>query len=459
MAPFQTEDFWDDLLAFIEEERVIPVLGDELLTIDSEGSGSVPLYRVVSDRLLARYKLAPLGGEHYGLYEAVSALAAEGVRVGELYTRVHDILKKLLAEQKEALQPLRELAAIHHFKLFASTTPDDLLARAIQQCRGTAADEIVYAPRLPTERRRDIPEMPSSGYTAVFYLFGKADVGPFYAIHDEDALEFPYMLQAGNGPELMLSQMRSRNLLLIGCRFADWLSRFFIRMSNAERLSSTQRTKKEFLVGEETARDRDLIVFLQRFSQDSRCYPMRAAEFVSDLYRRWRERNPDAEMPAGTATPDTGAIGGTIFISYSSDDVGAARSLFAELQTMGGDVAWFDKAALKPGDNWNRHIIGAIQKCSFFLPLLSANTERRTEGYFVKEWSEAAERSRRIRGRKFIFPVVIDRDYTQSDMSRYSLVPDEFKAIQYSHAPGGQMSSEFRTEIEKQLRNLRRARA
>ena len=31
------------------------------------------------------------------------------------------------------------------------------------------------------------------------YLFGKADVSPFYAIHDEDALEFPYTLQAGNG--------------------------------------------------------------------------------------------------------------------------------------------------------------------------------------------------------------------------------------------------------------------
>jgi hypothetical protein len=125
---------------------------------------------------------------------------------------------------------------------------------------------------------------------------------------------------------------------------------------------------------------------------------------------------------------------------------------------MGGDVAWFDKSALKPGDNWDRHILGAIQKCSLFLPLISANTERRQEGYFRLEWDEAAERSKRIAGRKFIFPIVIDPEYG-GDMSRYALLPERFKAIQYSHAPGGQMCDALRDEIKDQLRALRRARA
>ena len=53
----------------------------------------------------------------------------------------------------------------------------------------------------------------SSKYAAVLYLFGKSDVSPFYAIHDEDFLEFAYTMQAGNGPERMFSQLRSRNLL------------------------------------------------------------------------------------------------------------------------------------------------------------------------------------------------------------------------------------------------------
>jgi hypothetical protein len=68
---------------------------------------------------------------------------------------------------------------------------------------------------LPAHRRRDIPVSTLPDYTAVFYLFGQADVA-FYAIHDEDALEFPYVLQADGQPVRVFSQLRNRNLLLIG---------------------------------------------------------------------------------------------------------------------------------------------------------------------------------------------------------------------------------------------------
>jgi hypothetical protein len=457
MHPFDAEEFWDDLLAFIEQGRVIPVVGAELLIIQ-DNSCRVPLYRAAADRLLKKFGIEALPVEQYGLYEAVSRLAAAGRRVKDLYRPAHDILQKLVSNQNEVLQPLRELASISHFDLFVSTTPDDLLARALKSVRQVEVDEIEYAPKLPTARRRDIPEAPSSRYAAVFYLFGKADVQPFFAIHDEDALEFPYMLQTGGGPERMFSQMRSRNLLLIGCTFADWLSRFFIRLSNPDRLFSDQRTKKEYLVGEESARDRDLMVFLDRFSQDSRHYSTDAAAFVSELCRRWRQRNPSSETASATQKAESPSAGDTIFISYSSDDLPAARSLFADLEKIGGNVAWFDKSALKPGDNWERNILGAIQKCNLFLPLLSSNTEQRQEGYFRLEWDEAAERSRRIEGRKFIFPIVIDQDYT-GNMSRYSLLPERFRAFQYSHAPRGEMSDGLRDEMKEQLRRLRRPRA
>jgi hypothetical protein len=466
-VPFDVEEFWEDLLAFIEDGRVIPVVGAELLAVEEDGK-QVPLYRVVADRLLSKYGLSantlPSGETlrgHHELNDAVCVLARAGRRIKDLYRPVNDILAKVLAEHAVATEPLRQLAAIRHFDLFATTTPDDLLARALDSVRfdGLAqTDEIEYAPKLPTDRRRDIPELMSSKYTAVFYLFGKADVSPFFAIHDEDALEFPYTMQAGNGPERMFSQLRSRNLLLIGCSFADWLSRFFLRLSNSERLSSDQRTKKEFFVGEETTHDRSFNVFLERFSQDSRYYPVDARAFVADLHQRWRTRNPTSpDRPSHPSLPDISA-GGTIFISYSGEDIGAAKRLFADLQEIGGDVAWFDKSALKPGDNWDQQLRSAVQRCGLFLPLLSANTEQRTEGYFRLEWDEAAERSRRIQGRKFIFPIVIDADYV-GDMRRYALVPEAFKAVQYCHAPVGQMSDELKGELREQLRILRRPRA
>jgi TIR domain-containing protein len=464
-ATFEAEELWEDLLAFIEEGRVIPVVGAELLTVE-DGGAPVGLYRAVAERLLKKYGFSAVDlRRHHELNDAVSALAAAGRRVQDLYRPINDILRALLADQKEPLPVLRELASIPRFDLFATTTADDLLARTLDAVRFAGApqtDQIEYAPGLSSDRLRDIPEMRSSGYTAVFYLFGKASASPLYAIHDEDTLEFVHSLQAGRGnvPERLFSELRGRNLLLIGCNFADWLGRFFIRLSNSSRLSSGDRVKKEFLVDDREARDPRLTFFLERFSQNTRVYPGDARGFVSELSRRWSERHPatglTAQAPDASPIPGSSA-GGTIFISYSSADIGAARKLFAALQDIGGDVAWFDKSALRPGDDWEQHILGAIQRCGLFLPLLSANTEQRSEGYFRREWDEAAERSRRIQGRKFIFPVAIDPDYS-GDMGRYGLVPERFRAFQYSHAPGGELGDALKGELVEQLRALRRAR-
>jgi len=183
---------------------------------------------------------------------------------------------------------------------------------------------------------------------------------------------------------------------------------------------------------------------------------------VAELHRRWAMRNPGeaALTQAGgqPGDPVAASTSGSIFVSYSSEDLGAARQLVAELEEIGGDVAWFDKSALKPGDQWDERLKSAVQRCSLFVPLLSGNTERRTEGYFRLEWSEAADRSRKIQGRKFIFPTVIDPDYGGA-MQAYGLVPEAFKAFQYAHAPAGRLSDALKSELREQLRSLRRGKA
>ncbi|HJY83151.1 MAG TPA: hypothetical protein VKK81_18965, partial [Candidatus Binatia bacterium] len=50
------EEFWEELLAQIEAGGVIPVVGPELLTVVVDGR-SAPLYRLLAERLLAKYGL------------------------------------------------------------------------------------------------------------------------------------------------------------------------------------------------------------------------------------------------------------------------------------------------------------------------------------------------------------------------------------------------------------------
>ena len=147
----------------------------------------------------------------------------------------------------------------------------------------------------------------------------------------------------------------------------------------------------------------------------------------------------------------------TFFISYSRTDLAAARQLFAGLQDIGADVAWFDKSELKPGDDWEQKIRNAVNGCFLFLPLISANTETREEGFFREEWTLASERARRIQGRTFIVPVVVNQDY-DGNASRFQLVPERFLTTHFGHAPEGALSDELRNELTRLIRERRSQR-
>lgn len=473
------EEFWDELLAQIEAGKVLPVVGPELLTAMIDGK-EIPLYQVLAERLLAKYGLvgSVASGEeerapsdrtvrlrrHHELNDAVCALAQGGKRMQDLYRPINELLKTLLeAATESSLDTLRDLAGIRALKLFVTTTPDDLLARAIDAERygGTAkTEQLVFAPKLASGTMGDLPEVRSSGYTAVCYLFGKASPSPFvFSIHDEDTLEFIHNLQinAAEGMKRLFSEVREQNLLLIGCNFADWLSRFFIRLANTQRLADS-RIKREFLVEESV--EANLTLFLERFSPDTWAFHGGARAFVSELARRWQERCPPSSPASHEITVDMPVrprMDDTFFISYSRDDLAAARQLFAGLQDIGADVAWFDKSDLKPGDDWKQRIRTAIDRCYLFLPLVSANTEAREEGFFREEWVLASERSRRIQGRKFIIPVVVDRDY-DGNATRFRLLPEAFLGAHVGHAPEGSLSADLREELARLLRERRGTR-
>jgi hypothetical protein len=472
-----SEEFWEDLLAFIEDGRVVPVIGPELHTVVIDGQ-ELPLYRVLAERLLQKYGLRRCDAgdsgaradnevelrKHFELNDAVSELSRRGRRVGDLYRPINDLLRGLLGAEPAIPAALTDLGHITDFRLFVTTTFDDLLARALDTARpnfGPRTDKIAYAPGQPGEQAHDLPDMQPTNYRAVFHLFGQASPSPFFAINDEDVLEYIYNLQGGEGarPGRMLAELRRCHLLLIGCNLADWLSRFFIRLANQVRLSG-ERSKKEFIVGDEVAHDQSLTLFLERFSHNTRVYPGDPGRFVSELLRRWRERRlqPVQSGPAETPALPEKMGAGEIFVSYSRDDIGAARELCSGLEAIGAGVIWLDKIKLRPGDEWNRQINAALKRCDLFLPILSANTEARTDGYFHEEWKAAEERGRRIFGRRFIIPIVVDDAYT-GNANAYKLIPEAFSALQFGHAPGGHMSDDLRGFMIEALRELRRRRS
>jgi TolB-like protein len=134
-------------------------------------------------------------------------------------------------------------------------------------------------------------------------------------------------------------------------------------------------------------------------------------------------------------TPDTTRARPTVFLSYASEDRPAARLLGGTLPNYGLEV-WYDESELGGGDAWDQKIRRQIRECDYFMPLISANTEARHEGYFRREWRLAVERTLDMADdHLFLLPVVIDG----TDESR-ARVPEKFLAVQWLRLPGGQPS-------------------
>jgi TolB-like protein len=111
-----------------------------------------------------------------------------------------------------------------------------------------------------------------------------------------------------------------------------------------------------------------------------------------------------------------------VFLSYSSQDADTARRICDALRNVGVEV-WFDQSELRGGDAWDASIRAQIKECALFVPIISASTNARSEGYFRLEWRLAVERSLLMADdQAFLLPVLIDE--TPEGSAR---VPDRFR--------------------------------
>jgi hypothetical protein len=435
------DDTWDDLLAYIESGVVVPIIGPACYPVEIDGR-RLPLDLHVAERLALKLGLrtAPTPpGET--LNEVVLAyLRADGDR-RRLYRFVHEIVQ----EMELAPPPMpKQLAEIRQFNLFVTTGFDTMLETALDQVRFGGVPQmqsIAYAPN----NKQDLPQGIEDGSATVYHLFGKVSPLPnSYAISDEDLLEFLTALQSDTRrPENLFNRLKSEHVLLIGAHFPDWVARMFLRTTKGRRLSES-RDELEFLAEENASCEPSLVAFLTHFSKPTRLYDGDLGQFVETLWRRWRDRQQTgtaagkdrwapraAEMPADA-----------IFISYAREDLVAVRALTDAFEAAGLSV-WFDMNRLNAGDSFDLKIEQNIRRCSLFIPVLSRNTQARTQGFFRKEWRYALARDMEIDPRQpFIVPVVID-----DSVDIETLLP-RFREINVAEASEGRPSAELVAQLK-----------
>ena len=360
--------FWDTLIQLIEEGKVIPIAGQDLLVISNGPDRPQLLYAYLAEQLAAYVGVSaddlPPGGE---LNEVACRFLAQSNQIEDIYPAL-----KAVASKAEALTiptPLLQLADIRPLQLFVTTTFDSFLTRALNQKRFGGSAKTKVLAHSPTEVQ-DLPaDLKSFSSPIVYHLLGKLSSTPAYAVTHEDIVEFFHSLRSETRqPPLLFDELNRQSLLVLGSRFSGWLARFFMRMSKRQRLSAGG--KSDYVVDTEVSSDGNQVLFLKNFSKATKVYRSGGVvEFVSELHGRWMERHPDD--PADSTNSLTAVSSpsevepGAVFLSYASGDSEAVEKLKTALEGAGVDV-FFDREQLQPGNDWETKLRRNIHRCSLF---------------------------------------------------------------------------------------------
>ncbi len=451
---------WDELVLFIKERQVIPIVGQELTLVPGEHG----LIRV--DRLVARKLAERLGVETGGRFPdpTLDDVAGGFIREGGNPRRVYFGIKAVMdgPEIRDAPlpQPLRMLAEITDFQLFVSTTLDSFLAKALDQTRygGTQTTrKLAYSTK---GRVRDLPgEIEELAVPHVYDIFGSLVSSPDFAVTDRDVLETLHRLQGPlRRPQILFDEMRAHHLLFIGCDFPNWLSRFFVRTMMNQSIRD-HRDTAEVVADSESVQESSLRLFYRDCWIET--FPSGGpVEFVQELHSQWSARKHEPKVisprpavpqgpvavvrPAPSAEGDPDMVEGAVFLSYAKEDRQTVVSLWQALDA-GYVDAWFDRRELPPGTDWKARIEANILRCCLFVPIVSKNAQARLEGFFRQEWAWALERTGRMAEElPFIVPVVLD-----VEPGAHS-IPDAFWAKQAITLDGGEASE----HVVRQVRTL-----
>jgi hypothetical protein len=467
MPPFFGDDQWDDLLDFVEQGKVIPIVGEASVTFSDEDR---PLYPWLATELAGRLSLPP---EMLPDTPTVSSVAqihlAQGGERNQIYSRLHRILKD------PALTPgatLRQLCEVEAFRLVLTTTFDPLLERAMDAAQNGTGGRPLVAAFFPGASQKDLPaRMADLHQKTLYHLLGRVSVaaGEFVAL-EEDLLDFLSELPRHLGTDVMRNlsaDLRSQALLAIGMNFSDWIVRLLLRIARQDSLS---RVSLHSWLAEGPPQNvcKSMVLFFGGISKSIQVVECDPPAFVAELARRWRERRPAHTVPHGSGNPASSASlggyspgagssapAGLVFLSYAREDEAAARRIKARLEAAGCAV-YFDRERLGPGMNFHYQLEDQVSRyCALFVSVVSEFTESAIgDNYFRRERFWASERAKSfsdIDREEFYLPFLVH----ERKPTGLQHEPRIFSGCQWNMCPGGEMPDGLAASVSALQRKFR----
>lgn len=423
---------WDELLDMISDRVLTPVLGKEMYQFSDKGElHSIDSH--VSKLLFEQNKIT--GQEATSLTQAVDFLEYEK---NQKTMEVIRKLKSIMKEMSTADFPLlNEFLKIKDLGYFVNTAVyNHVLEEKIEKSRDKKVESINFSLRDGPVKDSVDPEKIIEPF--VFNVFGSLlnTIDP--ALTEEDMLEYiGFFKEKISGATNIVNALKNKNLLFLGCEFPEWMMRFSLRLLSSEPMHEWGNSRSIYIINNKSEYRENLYKAMKNYNIIT--YEGNTYEFIQELTKRWKQKNPNAEKNK------------IVFLSYTRADTEAVENIKKGIEQIGNITCWYDKRELEPGDDWREKIVVNIRKADLFIPLISVNSLEHQDGYVQKEWSQGVNewvfRNHDKKDGKYLIPVVIDdsRLYSEKITSFFDSKINITKVVQ------GNPDTEFLNDIKKIL--------
>lgn len=463
---------WDGLLERIRQGNVIPVIGPQLYRSKNKvgKKKGMLLYDILARELLKECGTKPPAHEHLSFAKAALAFLKED---NNTPVKLSETLKKKMKEIHFIPgNPLMKLTRIKPFNLYITTVYDDFLANTLHTVRHIPVKTFVYALNKKEAGHLDddlIASLDNQHCALVYHLFGRNEgqsLPPAYAKNDtlKNLQEFiKDMNEYRQKQNKLFEKLRGSDLLFMGFH-SEYDSLFFSTLipalQNKLPHPSPDFSSSVFIGGISPNDNKnsltELVDFLESYNTGF-IYTCESEDFVDCLFRKLREYDDQLIIP-GADVEDDGIPAclkeksseekiPVAFISYRKGDQDKAAKQLTENLKHDGINVWID-SIIEGGDDFDKEIRKAINKCPVFIPLISKDSQyfsgEYDEKYYYKEWNIAIKNIGKNKSQWKIIPVIIDKTEW-----KYA----KFKKYHHLTIPGGNKDGDYK-KLKKQLKAI-----
>ena len=401
---------WGDFVSDIIKGKYVLLVGSEVLLKKEYGDGDST--KDILDSIIVDLKEGGLLGKDFScnsFTELSRKTDRPDAKIRELIASSIVGADRNYDCTTEAVCPeLKSLLKTKFFRVVLTTTFDRYLENIMREIWGS---ELRVMSIYDEGNAFDLDEKEQSSEEfdvrpTLYYICGRVDInGKKFVATENDAIEVVARWFSEKSPSNFLNNIRRpKGVISLGCKFDDWLFRFFWYILRKDVNSFDTSLKDAVAVSFKSESGQKLNDYLRSKNvyteSDARAFITKILDHKDQCIK---------DIAAANS-----ALGG-VFISYAHEDMPIVSSIVDRLKTEGFDV-WFDSAKLETGDSYDARIAKAIATCKFFVPILSPQVKQdlcdgHSDRYYIsREWAFARQRANNIEGdnrKMFIMPLAI----------------------------------------------------